>query len=292
MDIKEYISSGAIESYVLGLSSADEMRETESLAKLHPEVRQAIADFEIALEKEALKNAVQPDESLKERIMAALRQEGMQKVNGLLAVPPAETKAKVIPIAPAPKSVRWLQGAIAASIILLLGSAILNFYFYSKYKTFNGKYKELLAQNNTILAKNQALQASYDMMRDTAMIQAPAEEVEENLAMFSDSSMIKVAMKGSDTKKGSMATVLWDMKTKDVYLVVNNLPKSPADKQYQLWALVDGKPVDAGMVDLSRPDGILKMHNIPKAQAFAITLEKKGGSAGPDLTQLYVIGKV
>ena len=293
MDIKEYISSGAIESYVLGLSPANEVREIVSLAEVHPEIRQAIIDFEIALEKQAFQNGVEPPASFKQRIISALQQEEKERNSKLLAIPPSDTRAKVIAIGPGAKSVRWLQGAIAASIILLLGSAILNFYFYSKYKSFNGKYKELLAQNNTMIVKNQALQASYDMMRDTAMIQAPVEELQANNALLHDSSLQQVPMKGaSDTKLGSMATVFWDSRSKDVYLVVNNLPKNPADKQYQLWALVDGKPVDAGMVDLSRPDGLLKMKNIPRAQAFAITLEKKGGSPTPDMQQLFVLGKV
>jgi len=34
------------------------------------------------------------------------------------------------------------------------------------------------------------------------------------------------------------------------------------------------------------------MKNIPKAQAFAITLEKKGGSVTPTLSAMYVMGKV
>jgi len=36
----------------------------------------------------------------------------------------------------------------------------------------------------------------------------------------------------------------------------------------------------------------VKMKNIAKAQAFAITLEKKGGSLSPNLQALYVLGKV
>jgi anti-sigma-K factor RskA len=48
--------------------------------------------------------------------------------------------------------------------------------------------------------------------------------------------------------------------------------------------------VDAGV--LGDCNGLCKLSNITKAQAFAITLEKKGGSPTPDLTQLHVLGKV
>ena len=56
-------------------------------------------------------------------------------------------------------------------------------------------------------------------------------------------------MKGMEISPASFATVYWDTTSKDVYLLVNNLPKPASDKQYQLWALLDGKPIDVGMID-------------------------------------------
>jgi anti-sigma-K factor RskA len=102
--------------------------------------------------------------------------------------------------------------------------------------------------------------------------------------------MIKVEMPGVPGKETSLTTVFWNKNTKDVYLLANKLPQAAEGKQYQLWALVDGKPVNAGL--LEDCNGVCKLKNIPKAQAFAITLEDKGGSATPHLDQLYVIGNV
>jgi archaellum component FlaF (FlaF/FlaG flagellin family) len=44
----------------------------------------------------------------------------------------------------------------AASIILLVGSAILNIYYFNKYRDFSNAYDQLLAQQ-TELAKNNAV---------------------------------------------------------------------------------------------------------------------------------------
>ena len=74
-------------------------------------------------------------------------------------------------------------------------------------------------------------------------------------------------------------------------LVVKNMPKLPSDKQYQLWALIDGKPKDLGVFDATDEKVILKMKNTQKAQAFAITIENKGGSPSPDLKRLQSMGK-
>ncbi len=48
--------------------------------------------------------------------------------------------------------------------------------------------------------------------------------------------------------------------------------------QYQLWAIVDNQPVDAGMLEMDKGHMMVKMKNIPRAQLFAITLEQEGGS--------------
>jgi hypothetical protein len=36
----------------------------------------------------------------------------------------------------------------------------------------------------------------------------------------------------------------------------------------------------------------VRLKTIPKAEAFAITLEKKGGSTVPNMDAMYVMGKV
>ena len=65
----------------------------------------------------------------------------------------------------------------------------------------------------------------------------------------------------------------------------------PADKQYQLWALKDGQPIDMGVFDPVTPeDGLLEMGRVPGADAFAVTLEPRGGSANPTLEEMYVYG--
>ncbi len=90
----------------------------------------------------------------------------------------------------------------------------------------------------------------------------------------------------------SLATVFWNTESKAVYLLVNQLPKPATGKQYQLWAIADGKPVDAGIFELGEGITFIKLKTIAKAEAFAITLEKKGGSETPTMDAMYVMGKV
>lgn len=70
--ISEYIKSGIIEFYVLGLASALEVKEAEEMAAAHNEVGDAINDFAQILEQQALLNAIAPDPVIKPMLLATI----------------------------------------------------------------------------------------------------------------------------------------------------------------------------------------------------------------------------
>ena len=116
------------------------------------------------------------------------------------------------------------------------------------------------------------------------------QRVVANYALLSSPSVIKVSLLGVAGKENAGATLYWDSHDKMVYLDAARLPKAPSGSQYQLWALVDGKPVDAGV--LEDCPGVCQQNIVQKAQAFAITLEKAGGSPTPTLSRMFVLGNV
>ncbi len=269
MDIKEYISSGIVETYVLGLASPEEAAEFEQMCVAHHEVRAARDAFEIQLEQAAIANGAAPPRNLKSQIFSEIEIESEKN-----SPPRISNQQEIIQKAPVIHG-GWWKYVAAASVILLIGSTILNFYFFNQYKNISSDYARLV-EDQTRVADNYkaqltSLQNSMDIIRDT------------NMAV--------VKMKGVPANPNNMATVYWNKKSKDVYLLVNNLPKPQAGKQYQLWAIVDGTPVDAGMLKWEDGVAVSQMKNIPAAQAFAITLEKEGGSATPS-PDMYVVGAV
>lgn len=271
MNTQEYILSGIAESYVLGLSSNEERAEFEKMCALHPEVLAARNAFEVILENQARQNAALPPEDLKRKIMATIEN----------AISPSSTTAKVISMSddkiPALRS-NWMKYAVAACFILLAGSLFWNITLYNKNKQLQGSNRLL---ENNLNSSNQRL----------AQIEKDAEVLQQN-------PHIKMAaLQGTAHSPQSFVTVYWDTTSKDVYLMINNLPKPPSDKQYQLWALLDGKPIDMGMIDMDEVSVekkrlLVQMKNAQNAQAFAITLEKKGGSATPTMEEMYVSGKL
>jgi hypothetical protein len=60
LNVKKYILSGIIESYVLGLTTEAEQQEFEGLCKQYPEIAQAKLEFELSLETLLIKNTIVP----------------------------------------------------------------------------------------------------------------------------------------------------------------------------------------------------------------------------------------
>jgi anti-sigma-K factor RskA len=272
VDIQAYIQSGIIESYVLGLASAEEVEELESQRLMYSEVRQAISEFSVLLEQKAFENSIEPTPDVRPKIMAAIKDE--VSLAPVTSLPPDVSTNSDVPA----KGFQLWQMLAAASVILFIASACLNFYLYNKYNQKNDAYQALLTERNTLQANSQIYKARVLQWQKAAEV-------------VSDPAMAVIKMPGTPGKEQSLATVYWNTINKDVYVMPNKLPQPAKGKQFQLWALVDGQPVDAGLLDPSC-EGACKMKNVPKAQAFAITLENEGGSPTPTMNEMFVFGKV
>ncbi|GAA4172420.1 anti-sigma factor [Sphingobacterium ginsenosidimutans] len=277
MDIKAYISSGIIESYVLGLASEEEVSILNCIRKNNVEVEQAIAEAEKTLEELADIQAMAMPVSLKEDIWNKLNTENLVAANDLSKGKETEidnsrklnTKEDPSNIIVPRKSYNW---AIAASVLLVLsvGANVL-----------------LYQQNNETKDKLTKTSASFDQQ------QASLATLQDKWRLVQNPAIKTIPLKGVENKPDLHALVFWDQLSKAVYLNLEQMPVAPKGKQYQLWAMVDGKPVNAGVFPLdAKVDGTSKMLDIPKAQAFAVTLEDEGGKDVPTLSELYVMGGI
>ena len=117
--------------------------------------------------------------------------------------------------------------------------------------------------------------------------------MKDQLAFAADPSMPRITMGGMNEAKDAATLVIWDPNKHMVQLSSKNLPAVPSDKDLQLWAIVDGKPVDLGLISMNA-DGVVIEKEIPELtnpQAFAVTLETKGGNPQP-LGTMWLVGEV
>ena len=260
MEIKDIISSGLLELHALGMTNQSETAQVEQWMKQFPDVRNELDEIEKSIEKYAMIHAITPGAELKQKIAT--------KINTSTADVNKSTTVKVVPI-----SSFWKYAA-AASVILLMGSAILNYVYYNKLEdasaALNNTQQELVTANDKL----------NNMNTDMSVVQNK----------FSKA----VSLDGLPAAPDAAAKIFWMKNTGEVYIDPSNLPEAPEGKQYQLWGIVDGKPVDGGMIITTKKDNkyrIQKMKTFGKAEAFAVTLETTGGNPAP-MGEMYVMGKM
>lgn len=161
----------------------------------------------------------------------------------------------------------WLSIAAAAAVLLLLASSYFNYVLYNKTK------QRERTLNNDINSLNSLPPGDY--------------------AIITNPTITPVAMYGVGTHSICRCTMFWDKKTGKTYIIIHHLPKSSASKDYQLWAIVNGSPVNIGIINDEIRGRFIEMQNVPpNANAFIVTLEKVGGTSIPTIEETYLSGKI
>jgi anti-sigma-K factor RskA len=243
-----------VEEYALGMLDGAELAAFEARLRSDPALQAEVAATLEALGSLAFSAAAKPAPHLKDRVMSQL------------AVPAPRVEAKVLPFtAPARRSraTIWLGAALAAAIMLV---AKLSFDLRDA-QAANRSAQVAVSERTSALAQRDSL---------IAQLTDPAAE------------LVPLAATG-DAKPVIKAYVNRARRT--MMLSAAQLETLPAGKAYQLWFIVDGKPVpsitfksdSAGralLKDVAMPAGAVA--------AAAITLEPDGGSPAPTSPVLFV----
>lgn len=272
MDVKAYIESGILEAYALGSLEAAERAGVEVNLALYPEIAAELAAIEEGMLGYARLYAQEPPAFLEQQIWDTIREQPEA---------PEVPAPRIIPLQGRERSrqVRWQRAAIW---IALLGSLLTNLLLWF----------ERSRQQDQQLAMQQQVDSLGRRQWEMAGLLA-AYEKERN--MFMDPDMQPVVMHSMQPGHDMAGVVLFSRQKGDMYLALHNLPMPPRGKQYQLWVMQNGKPVDMGTIsnDMIGQKTMKKMgRSVTGGEAFAISLEKEGGSPTPDMQAIQVMGKV
>jgi len=275
-----YIESGILELYVLGQLNDQEEVEVQAMAAQYPAVKQEIEAIEIAMEKYAVARAVQPTAGLDQKILADITEfKPIQE-----PITPDAEQARVIPLQPNYESkIRTLRLALVACIALLIVSVIA---LFSAHNELGDARNEIASLS---MEKEQFTSTVNYIKQDNA-------DLQKIVDMTNDPNWKTVKLAGTAMDPTAKMVVYWHVTGNHVMMDNSklHLPVNDKNHQYQLWALVNGKPVDLGVFDIETAhSGILKnMKDIASAQTFAVTLEQRGGSPSPTMEQMIVAGNV
>ena len=303
-NFQEYIESGILEQYALGELSPAEHTAVEVQAAANPAIQSELELVQAALGFYAEAHAIIPPAGLRERVlsnvlaqiaapvpMSALRadvdtvaQARRPATASAFTVPPGSAAPATVvrPLSSAPVVVSAGRSvwALAASVALILSLGA-NALLYSQWQHASSDLVALQDDQARFAVTSQVVEKRLGALR------------QENEVLRNDE-FRAVALAGTKTAPTARAKVLFNAATHKVYVDVRSLPVLPAGQQYQLWALDNGKPVDAGVLTVATAtgEGIQHMKDIASAQTFAMTVEPIGGSVNPTLSTMTVVGNI
>jgi anti-sigma-K factor RskA len=269
-DIKAYIESGILELYVLGDLSPEERLQVEEMATKHPAVKAELGEIEQSMEWYASENAVEPAEHLRNKILNSLVTNFGDDSIFPTKKEPVRDNVVIMPV----RQNNFYKYAFAACLALLIASIAVLISVYGKLQSAN---TQLLALNG----QNQQYAKTVNFMDD-------------ELDVYHDKSFKIITLKGTPKHDNASMLVAFSPVKKKVMIDIADLklPQNDKEHQYQLWAIVDKKPVSLGVFDKTSADtAIMKeMQPVSAPQAFAVTLEPRGGSINPTMDEMMVIG--
>lgn len=272
MNIKEYIESGILEAYVLDALSKEERMEVQANIAKYPELLAEVQSIEDSLLQLADATSVTPPAHLQAQIWNTLQSEA-NPAHIAASVPP-----KTIEFNPPQSNFSWQRAAVW---VALIGSVLLNFMLWSQRNALTEDRLALQQQMDTVKKQQQFLAGLMNDYRN-------------EMDMMADSNVQTIVMKSIQPGHPMAATVYWNKAKGETYLAMKKLPMPPKGMQYQMWVIQDGKPVSMGVLsnDMLANNTVARLPmDITNGQAFAISLEKEGGSPTPTAENIYVLGK-
>lgn len=271
-EVKAYIESGILELYVLGQLSAQENAEVEAMANKYPEIKRELSLIETALEAYAVENAISPSKGLDEQILATINAKSSEH-------------SKIIPFNDASNNIRIkvLRYSLVACIALLV--------------VFAASLYSLKRQLNTAHQQIASLSTQREQFtRTISRLKFEKAGMENRIAMTETNEWMTVKLAGTKSSPNAKMLVYWNKINKNILInyAAIDLPRTDQRHEYQLWALVDGKPVSLGVFgsDENAAKAVKEMETIQQAQAFAVTIEPMGGSINPTMEKMVAMGTI
>jgi anti-sigma-K factor RskA len=269
-------------SYALGVLPESERAEFEQALARDPELQQLVRELSDALGEAARSlPASTPPPALKARILQEIA-----------TAPPARQPATKIVSFPT-----WIGWAAAACLALASGWLWLERAESTRQRsqlertiaTMQEEATSLRAREQTLVADADKLQQRATTLEKTLSGLRGELAAAQNAANVANLQVARLSSLVSDQPQ-AMAVSLWNERTQQGVLLVENLTLPPPGKTYQFWVIdpATATPISAGIfaTDSAGRGRIIfrPTINVRTAAKFAISVEAAGGStkAGPE----------
>src|ERR1700686_504725 len=262
-------------AYALGALDADETKAFEMALRVDPELRALVHELRSVTEALAgTAPALEPPAAVKARLLLEIedrRPSGPKTVQDRPVSGPAGRPASL-----------WIPWAVAAAMaVLSLALLWQSTSLRSQLAAQAGRINELTASAELARAESANLRLAVAKLRESNRLAS------FRIALLD--SLLAAAPK-------AIAVSVWDNERPDGGFIVRNLKPLPSDQDYQLW-IIDPKypsPVDAGVFQVNAKGDVREDFRarlpIQTANQFAVTIERKGGAAVPNVKAMVLAG--
>lgn len=102
----------------------------------------------------------------------------------------------------------------------------------------------------------------------------------------------KVLLAGLNDAQGNVCIAFWNEKVKKACVDLGSLPPPPPGMAYQIWADVNGKMINAGLLQNISAGHFQDIAFVDRAESLNITIEPAGGSQHPTVEKLLANGRL
>ena len=261
MDVKQFRESGLLEIYLIGGCTEEQIAIVEKALDDYPELQEDINEISSALFTYASIQKKAPSAGLKDKILKEANPDRAIKesTNG------SKSDAKVDPENPSPtrsglSPLTWLLGLVS------LASLAFALFQNSNHNREAAEWRQERILCDSIQQSQQLEFALLEDLRDA------------------DNQFINIAP--TENNQNIALTLVINETNKKNYLKVSNLPNLSSDQSYQLWSLKpeqDPIPLTVFQGDEGVYIPVDFEENTP---TYAVTIEPRGGSESPTLSNL------
>ncbi len=263
MSLKEYIESGIVEMYALGSLSDSERTEFEQKLLMYPELSKELIQVQSVLEDFARLYAVNPPPSLRRQMIDTTGGEPV-------------SKKKASPLNQEKNHSLTYKYLIAASLAALAISTFASWFFFSRWEESEERFSDMLNQKNQLAQNYNILKEGFDKtLYDLLVIRDPNTEI--------------IHLHSPDSNLRHQARLYRNKESEDIYIDVLELPQAPAETHYALWAVVEGRPENAGRFDVYEFSGAQRLNTIKNASEWFVCLETNEVDSVPDMEQIILV---
>lgn len=241
-----FMDSGLLDNYILGTTTPDENLEVESYIAEFPEVKVEYERLQDNLEILAKANTVEAPQYILNDVLEKITED-----------------APVIKMHSAPTHRRTPWFSIAASIAAFI---------------FAGTAFLLYEQNVSLLQENQVVvDEIFDLRSDIEDNNNRLDNVMHEFMKLNNPETEKYVLRGNSRAKDLKTVAYINAVDKTSMIDVVSLPKLPENQTYQIWAELQDRMVNLGILDESER----KLKTIPymeDALGLSITIEQEVGS--------------